>query len=585
MNIDKILVSNFRCFSKEENNILLESDLTCFVGNNGSGKTTIIMALKRLFGLTREDRTITQDDFFLAPNEDYKSINGRELYIEVIFSFPELEEGIQQAREVCPVFSSVIYADKEDDKKLKARMRLEAQWDEAEYEDEVQSKIYWIMTPENIGFGEDKDFKIPVLLHDRKQIKLRYIPAFRDSKATLKNEVRALTKIIYDYTSVSTSHQQEIEKISSNLSYQIQNLESIKSATSLIKEIWIKTHDKTLRHYQEPKLEATSTKLGELLKSISIKLAPSENGGSRDISELSDGQITLLYFTLAIALYDIEQEHHKGQLKGFNELDREVPIFTIFAFEEPENHLSPYYLGRILKILQAKTKTSKVTGIVTSHSASVVRRMERVEQIRHFRQVNTIDCRCSKVKRILLPPSKSEEDYKYINQAVLAHPELYFSKLVILGEGDSEEIVIPKLAELLGFDLDPSFVAFVKLGGRHVNHMWRLLTELQIPHVTLVDLDLCRANAGQDRIKYAIDELQEVGKVFNFPDNTSYQDLCDAHIELYEIDEMISKLEYEGVFFSYPLDLDMAMIKAFPEYYTHNESFLGVTEYLICKLS
>ncbi len=140
MNIEKIILSNFKCFGKEPTNIRLESDLTCFVGNNGSGKTTLILALRRLFGVTREERTVIRDDFHLEPNESYQDIDGRELYIEVVFSFPELDGDMQAARETCPAFSSIIFAD--DRGKLKARMRLEALWDQTEYEDEVQSKLY-----------------------------------------------------------------------------------------------------------------------------------------------------------------------------------------------------------------------------------------------------------------------------------------------------------------------------------------------------------------------------------------------------------------------------------------------------------
>lgn len=571
MRIEKIILSNFRCFQDDPTEIFMERDLTCFVGNNGSGKTTLIVALKRLFGFTREDRTITRDDFYLASNETHKSIHGRELYIEVYFYFPELEKDIKKAREVCPAFSSVIYADQEDGK-LKARMRLEAVWDEVEYEDEVQSRLYWITTSETVEFGDADDFKFPVSSHDRKHIRLRYIPAFRDSKATLKNEVKALTKLLEDYSEISKENQEEIETISASLSNKIQNLESVKTTAALVKSIWTKTHDETLTHYQEPKLEATPNELGELLRSISIKLSPSEDGGSRDIRELSDGQVSLLYFTLAIAIYELEQKHHAGKAVGFKELDRDIPLFTIFAFEEPENHLSPYYLGRVLDVLHSKTKTIKATGIVTSHSPSVVRRMERVEQIRHFRQELTPDDRYSVVKSILLPPKKSDEDYKYINQAILAHPELYFSKLVFLGEGDSEEIVIPQIAERLGFDLDPSFVAFVKLGGRHVNHMWRLLSELNIPFVTLIDLDLGRSNAGQCRIEYAIEELGKIKKTFDFPDGITAKMLNEEWLELEQIDELVVELEKHGVFFSYPLDLDMAMIRAFPDYYNSDNA-------------
>lgn len=564
MKIDQITFSNFRCFQELPTTIHFEPDITCLVGNNGSGKTTSILALKRLFGTTLEDRTIIRDDFYLAANESYKDVYGRKLHIDIIFSFPELNGDITGARETCPAFSSVIYADKNGI--LKARMRLEATWDETEYEDDVQSKIYWITTSEIVEFGENKKFKFPVSPHDRKQIKLRYIPAFRDSKATLKNEVKSLTKLLEEYTDTGTA-KENIEGLSEKLSSEIQNLESIKTTTVLIKNIWRDVHDNTLKHYQNPKLEATPTEIGELLRSISVKLGSSENGGSRDINELSDGQISLLYFTLSIALYEIEQAHYAGKVKGFKELDKDIAIFTIFAFEEPENHLSPHYLGRVLNLLHAKTNTIKATGIITSHSSSVIRRMKRVEQIRHFQQTTNLNARYSIVNKILLPPNKSDEDYKYINQAVLAHPELYFSKLVVLGEGDSEEIVIPQLAKKMGFDLDPSFVAFVKLGGRHINHMWRLLNNLKIPYITLLDLDLGRFGGGPPRIKNIITHFEEDDIYITLPDGLKDDDLKGISINNLLLESLLNKLEEHNVFFSIPLDLDMSMIQAFPECY------------------
>lgn len=544
----------------------MESDITCFVGNNGTGKSALILALKRIFGSTREERTVIREDFYVGSGEDYKEISGRELYIEIIFSFPELQTAVDESREVCPAFSSVIYAD-QDDKRLKARMRLESKWDENEYEDEVQSQLYWITTSNKVDFGDDAENKFPVSVYDRKHIKLRYIPAFRDSKSTLKNEVKSLTNLLDGYTDLNISSQEKIEAISRDLSNEIQSLESIKTATSLLKQVWNNTHDKTLKHYQEPKLEAASTEIGELLRTMTVKLSPSEDGGSRDINELSDGQISLLYFTLSVVLYILEQKHHSGELRGFKSLDRDIPVFTIFAFEEPENHLSPFYLGRVIEVLSTQTNSLKATGIITSHSTSVVRRMQRVEQIRHFRQeVNSTD-RYSIVNQVLLPSEKAEDDYKYINQAILAHPELYFAKLVILGEGDSEEIVIPKLAEALGFDLDPSFVSFVKLGGRHVNHMWRLLSDLNIPFLTLVDMDLGRSGAGPLRIKYIIDELEKIDRPFAFPEGVSTQKLQEKQLTYRQLNEMAILLEEYGVFYSFPLDLDMAMIFAYPDYY------------------
>lgn len=96
-------------------------------------------------------------------------------------------------------------------------------------------------------------------------------------------------------------------------------------------------------------------------------------------------------------------------------------------------------------------------------------------------------------------PKEDNDAAKYIQQAVRAWPELYFAKVVVLGEGASEEVILPAVAGAMGTPIDRSFVAMVPLGGRHVNHMWRLLNDLQIPFITLLDLDWGRhggAGAG-----------------------------------------------------------------------------------------
>lgn len=563
MHIEKICLSNFRCFPEEETSISLEKDLTFLVGNNGSGKTALIISLKRLFGATREDRNIIRADFYLGSQETSLDLIGRKLYIDITFVFPELED-INKSRETCPAFNSVIFAD-EQDNNLKARIRLESTWSETEYEDEVQSKIYWITTSEQVKFGEEEHFKRPVPNYDRKLIKLKYIPAFRDSKIILRNEIKSLIKLLENYTDIDRDIQNEIEDISTKLNNKVEAFESIKTTIDLLETIWSKVHDDALKHYQKLKLEVAARKMSGLLRSLSIKLEPSESGDNRDISELSDGQISLLYFTLSIALYEIEQQHYAQEMKGFKKLDKEIAVFTIFAFEEPENHLSPYYLGRILKLLYEKTNTTKATGIITSHSQSVVRRINRVEQIRHFRQETNHKSRYSIISKILLPEIKSENDYKYINQAILAHPELYFSKLIVLGEGDSEEIVIPQLANKIGFDLDPSFVAFIKLRGRHTNHMWRLLNNLGIPYVTLLDLDLGRCKGGLAGIKVIIDELNAHKKGINVDELKGY--LANKNLQ-----ELLAELEKYNIFFSNPLDLDMSMIQAFPEFYKADDT-------------
>ena len=537
MFIKSMKISNFQCFSEVPVDIDFEKDITCLIGNNGAGKTSILKAIQKVFGNTTDERTIFKSDFHVATGET--DLQNRQLYIDIVFEFLDKDEVKTLA-----FFSPVIYESK--NKTFQARMRLEALWNEDEYEDDVSSTLFWVLTDEDVDFGDETPLKIKVENHERRQINLIYVPATRNAKSILNIELKRIIKKIERYADISETDRLAIENDSKVLGEKVNAITAVQSIQTAINNVWNKIHDSSLPHYGNIKLEIISNKFEDLVKSLILKLFPSETEDLKDINELSDGQISLLYLTLSMALYEIEVQHENNKLSGLKEQDYDAPIFTIFALEEPENHLSPFYLSRIIDALEDRSKSNSIISIVTSHSPNVVRRLNKVEQIRFLRQEccgndrKTISC------KILLPENKDEEDYKYLNQAVLSHPEIYFSKLVVLGEGDSEEIVLPVIAQKKSCNFDTSFVSFVPLAGRHVNHMWRLLNELKIPYVTLLDYDLGRYGGGEKR-------LFEISEKLGLP-KTSTKGILEEH----------------NVFFSYPLDFDMLMITAFPDFYIDN---------------
>jgi hypothetical protein len=214
--------------------------------------------------------------------------------------------------------------------------------------------------------------------------------------------------------------------------------------------------------------------------------------------------------------------------------------------------------------------------LLTSHSASIMARVEP-EEVRYLR-LDSAD-HTTQVRSIRVP-AEATEAHKFVREAVKAYPELYFARLVVLGEGDSEEIVLPRIAECHGVPIDSSFVSIVPLGGRHVNHFWRLLDSLDIPYLTLLDLDRERQGGGWARIKYALKQLLELGAdraqllviegVGDGRDTLTDDELEEMHT--WEEDPgiqagWIARLEGCGVFFSQPLDLDFTMLRALPERY------------------
>jgi putative ATP-dependent endonuclease of OLD family len=110
-----------------------------------------------------------------------------------------------------------------------------------------------------------------------------------------------------------------------------------------------------------------------------------------------------------------------------------------------------------------------------------------------------------------------------------------------------------------------------------VQHFWRLLKHLGIPHATLLDLDLGREGGGFGRVKTAIEKLIEFGapkaellKIdkgvlpdADFAQMHTWQDAEDRK----NLVAWVNSLKQHGVYFSVPLDLDLAMLGAFPDAY------------------
>ncbi|HHP6708660.1 TPA: AAA family ATPase, partial [Acinetobacter baumannii] len=90
MKLDTLRISNFQSFGKEPTEISLD-DISYLIGPNGSGKTSTLQAISRLFCFDPSLRRIQKTDFHIDPNEEIPPPQ-RELWIEANFSFPELLE-------------------------------------------------------------------------------------------------------------------------------------------------------------------------------------------------------------------------------------------------------------------------------------------------------------------------------------------------------------------------------------------------------------------------------------------------------------------------------------------------------------
>ena len=568
VHLKQITIAGFRCFGKKPVRCTLSKGLTAVIGPNASGKTALLHALSKLFGVSRAQRTLHRSDFHLPPDLDPEDPSQRELFIDVLIEFPELVDGSATPETVAPAFRHMRIKRPED--APVCRIRLEAKWHcDGTVEGEVSQELYWVEALESDPKDEQKHL---MNASERGLVQLHYTPAIRDASAQIRATTGALAARLLRAIEWSEGAKETVERASEALSEAFEDEVAIESFGKAIEKRWSGLHDEVVE--TRPKLSLVGRRFEEIVRRINVIFQQGPDGFERNLEALSDGQQSLFYFALAAAVFDLERSVVTGSVEGFRGEELRIPALTIFALEEPENHLSPYYLARIILQIRSLVKHGGAQGIITSHSPAVLSRVKPIE-VRYCRSDPTT--RTSNIRSVRMPRD-DQDAAKFVRGAMLAFPELYFARFVLLVEGDSERIVLPKLAEALGLLIDPAFVAIVPLGGRHVQHFWSLLNHLEIPYATLLDLDLGRSGGGFGRVKIVIKHLLEVGipkePLLEVEDGEllSDDDLEEMHTrqDLDDIEDLkawVKSLEPYNVFFSTPLDLDLLMLKAFPDAY------------------
>ena len=537
-------------------------------------------ALNCMFSEYSSDRILQRSDFYLPKDISPDEIQTQHLHIEAVFEFDELQDAENCGKNVIPIFFQHLIVDNPGGLPY-LRIRLDATWEKSStIEGSIDSKINYITCPESVEIEESHCTSAP--RRDLDKIRVVYIPAVRDPSKQLKNASGTMMYQIMNSINWSETTKENIKAKIKELNEQFEDEKGVSMFGRSIAKQW-KTYDSDNR-YSTASLRFNSTDIESSIRKTEVVFEPSETGKEYTIDQMGDGLRSLFYISLVDSILDVESQMQK-EIETDPEntsFSRNPPILTIVALEEPENHIAPHLLGKLVGNLQAISSKKNAQAIMTSHSPAIVKRVDP-ENLRYFR-VNK-EKMTSTVKSITLPAKESSEDqYKYIKEAVRAYPELYFAKLVILGEGDSEEVIIPKYWEAKNGSLDVGGISVVPLGGRHVNHFWRLLNDLQIPHITLLDLDRERDGGGWERIKYALKQLIVNGVNKNELLKTDEGVMTDKELDEmsgWNIDDVkamqswIDFLENYNVFFSAPLDIDFMMLEQMEEKY---KNILEATE-------
>ncbi|HCF7302238.1 TPA: AAA family ATPase, partial [Pseudomonas aeruginosa] len=548
MKLQTIRLSNFQSFGVQPTELGLD-DITYLIGPNGSGKTAALQALCRLFAFDPSLRRILRSDFHVPFDEEIVP-EERQLWIEADFLFPELAEDEDNST-VAPHFGHMRLD--EADGIPRVRFRLSATMGP---DGDIEETLVYVL---DINADGSPLNTAQVPRSERNHIHVHYLPARRDPADHIAYGANALLGRML--RAVNWDAERDVIKgLTDQISDSLAANPSVDAFSTSLKAAWDTLHKGSF--FTDPKITFVASEVEALLRHMSVSFSPGHDEQLVDFSRLSDGQKSMLYLSLVLSSQAIGRAVLAEEDKSFDVDKLRPPVFTLVAVEEPENSLSPHYLGRIVNSLNLMTGNGDAQALIATHAPSMLRRVAP-ERIRYLRLT---EGRTSRVTHIQLPDT-ADEAHKFVREAVQAFPEVYFSRLVVLGEGDSEEIVLPRLLQAKGAPVDESAVSIAPLGGRHVNHFWRLLSALKIPYLTLLDLDVARHQAGWGRIKYVNDQLgkyrldQQLPKDYGIPKWDSTENMVR------DFDNYLEALEDRDVYFSYPMDLDFAMLLAYPDAY------------------
>lgn len=316
-----------------------------------------------------------------------------------------------------------------------------------------------------------------------------------------------------------------------------------------------------------------SAKFETEIENLLSKVVLLKDEKNRGLHQTSYGVQFQLIITLSILeqlllIYENASDNDIFDYQETNPDTREIQnkkaISLVLGFDEPEIHLHPYmqrtlakYLSNIIsnkeilfsEILGEIFEIDKIFGqlIIVTHSPNILFN-DYKQIIRFYTSENTL-----KVMSGVTITLGEEEKHLYKLFPLIK--EAFFSRCVILVEGDTEPASFPKFAEKMGYDLDELGVSIMSIGGKgHIEKVMELLNGFGIENIALKDSDgdtIFRKNNlyhtvrrdFEEEIVHKIYEKNRQDILFEILGNHSVN-LDDEYVQKKDFNKNIEKYKY-----------------------------------------
>lgn len=498
MYISKVVIENYRCFgSKTE--IKLKPGVNVFIGENNSGKTTVLNALGFIFD--RQGRSqLGIDDF-------NKNLKPSTLAPKITVSVTLSSTGKDTIEDKAIVATWLTSIGKDWEAQLIYSYHLPEEDGEefsAEIEINKDSKDHFWKTIENfqpkyvsrIYCGHEQDRRRPE--HDSlDKFEMRFLKAIRDAESEMFSGTQPLLRKMLQQ--VLDNSKTEEEKIELTKSFQ-------KDATELLDGIKKRLDTNTLFSLVDdvgaseggsPTVKGKLTE-PDLLKALNLAIPNHDT--SIPLTQNGLGYNNLIYIALLLQ----SMEHSTSEKRG-----RNAVAYSMLAVEEPEAHLHPALQYKLLKYFKKQDQTRQM--FMTTHSTHITAGAG-------LDPIISLSSNSSGEMVVVYPSECFQENSsgltskKYVERYLDAtKSNMLFSKGVLFVEGIAEQLLIPTLAEYVpGCDLEKQHVSVINVGGSTFKHFLPLFgagTQTGAPHLQcrigcIPDGDPARRHKNQDKARY-----------------------------------------------------------------------------------
>lgn len=455
MYLSSLHIRQFRVF--DDITLYFKNGINILIGENNSGKTAIIDALRICLGCGKPDNYIYIQESDLHVNSTVPTENNTTIQFDLTFEF-----GDALIEREC--FYDFISQDKEDPAKQTIQLHLKFI-----QENNGKKKYFKRM----IWGGDNEGQQVPY--ESLQEIFYTYLSPLRDAVSCLRPySYDNKTSQLFNQLTKYNKGEEEIELNEERKDLLAKSLYHVfEDDASDWKHILTTGKSKVNAHLEgtgitrkHPNIEMryVGRKFSDVVRGVELKCPvykTIEDGQEQKYFELYQnglGENNLIFTSVVL-----------GDLINRCE-DNALEIYNALLVEEPEAHLHPQYQNTFFEYLN-ELQSKGLQVFVTSHSPtitaksdvnniSVLQRKQNIVQSFSFGKLTESDY-----------PAESKRHLRKFLDTTKA--QLFFANGVLLVEGVAEAIIIPILAKKFlseKIDLCKSGIELVNIGGVAFNH-------------------------------------------------------------------------------------------------------------------